>query len=107
MLDTATLLPLLRAAAGLSPPQTSQFEDIAIADTSPLPDGATMARLTYCFDQDGHSQYDKTICFEAQALFRPALGWSLVSLQLTHTGVAAIYTPPEAMRRRGTDEGRS
>ena len=106
MTDTAKLLPILRAAAGLSEPQTSQFEDIRLHDTVSAPDGTLAARFSYSFNQDGHSQYDETLDFEGQASFHPDTGWTVDSMRVSHIGDAANYDPPPALRRRPGEAGK-
>ena len=83
MSDTATLLPLLRATAGLDEPQISQFEDITLRDQTTDADGTLLARFVYGFNQDGHSQYDETLEFEGQARHHPVQGWGVLSMQVT------------------------
>jgi hypothetical protein len=97
--DTATLLPLLRAVAGLPVPQISQFEDILLRYRTTGADGTPVAYFSYSFDQDGHSQYDQTLRFEGEASHHPAQGWRVLSMRATHIGDAAVYDLPPALRR--------
>ena len=104
MIDKDALLPVLRAAAGLSAPQISQFEDITLHETNTSPDGAVVTRFRYGFSQDGHSQYDKTLDFGGQASFHPDSGWKVDFMCIRDIGDAAVYARPPSLRRCTADE---
>lgn len=51
-------------------------------------------RFRYVFDEDGFSQYDKTINFEGYVTLDADLHILASHLKVTDIGVAAQYKPP-------------
>jgi hypothetical protein len=84
----APILDWVRAHA-CGAPGDCQFESGGITATSPRPDGGSRLSLSYRFDQDGFSQYDKTVSFEGfvdiDSAGQPIGG----ELRETHRGEAA------------------
>lgn len=91
------LLELLRQRAGLQPPGASQFEDLALEGRGDGP-----LRFSYGFDEDGHSQYDRTLRFTGTVRRDAAGTWHIESMRVDHVGVAALYAPAADLPRAPT-----
>ena len=95
MTDIETIiLRFVRKRSGLGAPGAYQFEDLYIDSSKKLADGNRTIRFRYWFDQDGFSQYDKTIGFEGCVTLDVDLTMRASHLEVTHIGVAAQYEPP-------------
>lgn len=90
----STLIPAIRRQAGLAPPGLSQFEDLSLLEQRAGPDHSLWVRFRYGFDQDGHSQYDKTLGFAGEAVREASGRWRITRLRVEHVGEAASYQPP-------------
>lgn len=98
MQDTKTIiLRFIREQSGLDAPGDYQFEDLYIDSDEGHPDGNCTIRFRYWFDQDGFSQYDKTIGFEGYVTLDADGQIQASNLQVTHIGVAAHYKPPAGL----------
>lgn len=89
-----TILCFIRKKSGLSAPGDYQFEDFYIDSDEILPEGNRTIRFRYFFDQDGFSQYDKTIGFEGYITLDADWQVQASNLRVTHIGVAAHYKAP-------------
>jgi hypothetical protein len=95
MTDIETvILRFIQNRSGLGAPGDYQFEDLCIDSDEKRSDGARTIRFRYWFDQDGFSQYDKTIGFEGCVTLDVDLTMRASHLEVTHIGVAAQYEPP-------------
>ena len=90
----ATILRFIRDRSGLSAPGAYQFEDLYIDADEEHPSGNRTLRFRYFFDEDGFSQYDKTIGFEGHITIDAGQHILASNLEVTHIGVAAHYKPP-------------
>ncbi|MFL7795182.1 MAG: hypothetical protein AB8I69_23785 [Anaerolineae bacterium] len=92
----ATILHFIRDRSGLSAPGAYQFEDLHIDIDEEHPDRSRTLRFRYFFDEDGFSQYDKTIGLEGHVTIDAEQHILVLasSLKITHIGVAAHYKPP-------------
>ena len=88
------ILHFVRKRSGLGAPGAYQFEDLYVDSDEKQPDNSRTIRFRYWFDQDGFSQYDKTIGFEGCVTLDASLHVHASHLKVTHIGVAAQYTPP-------------
>jgi hypothetical protein len=90
----AVILRFVQERSGLGAPGDYEFEDLYIDSDEKLSDGARTIRFRYWFDQDGFSQYDKTIGFGGYVTLDADLQIRASHLEITHVGVAAQYEPP-------------
>ena len=89
-----TILCFIRGRSGLSAPSDYQFEDLYIDSEEEHPEGNRTIRFRYVFDEDGFSQYDKTISLEGYVTLDADLRILASNLKVTEIGVAAHYRPP-------------
>lgn len=60
----SVIAPILHRDSKRGPPQFCQFDQIYVQEIEPHDKGSTTYHISYVFDVDGFSQYDKTITFE-------------------------------------------
>ena len=94
--DSRLVLALLQKASGMGPPGNSQFEDLSLTP-APEAESPNVWRVKYSFDEDGFSQYDKTIAF--QGLIECTQDGRLILLHLCveHIGEGTSYSGPVAL----------
>jgi len=98
MQDTKTIiLRFVRERSGLDTPGDYQFEDLYIDADEEHPDGNRTIRFRYVFDEDGFSQYDKTVSFEGHVTLDASSHILASNLKVTDVGVAAHYKPPAGL----------
>jgi hypothetical protein len=90
-------LRIAREKSGLEVPGESEFENLYIDDVQEQKNGNRTVFFRYVFDQDGFSQYDKTISFKGQMVVDTELRVIESNLILNEIGVAAHYDPPEGL----------
>ena len=95
----ATVLRFDRRNTGLGEPGKYQYDALYTDEDEEHPDGRQTVRFRYVFDQDGASQYDKTIAFEGCVEVDPELEIVGSDLKLVHVGVAAHYSPPAGLSK--------
>ncbi|TET54166.1 MAG: hypothetical protein E3J64_02335 [Anaerolineales bacterium] len=92
-----TILRFVRGRTGLGEPGEYQFDALYIDEDEEHPEGGRTIRFRYVFDQDGASQYDKTLAFEGSAIVDAEVQIVASDLKLEHVGVAAHYRPPAGL----------
>jgi hypothetical protein len=102
----ALIVGFVREQAGLDAPGFCEFENLYIKRQEKGADGGQIVHFRYIFDEDGFSQYDKTITFEGYVTIDAEARTVASDLQVTALGVAAHYEPPpELLRdRKATSE---
>lgn len=89
--EREAILLAVRATAGFEAPGMSQFEDLLLQPAEPAPNCLRTFAFSYCFDQDGHSQYDETIRTSGVAGQAADGHWQVLEFRVDHVGEAARY----------------
>jgi hypothetical protein len=95
----ALIVGFVREQARLDAPGYCEFENLNIKRQEKGADGSQTVHFRYVFDEDGFSQYDKTITFEGYVTIDAETEIVASDLRVAALGVAAHYKPPPELLR--------